>query len=64
MLLKKFLMFNFTSVGALLIQVVAGTVGTSIIGVNKRQLLLPFIIVFLVLPYNWIMYNKVIWKKK
>lgn len=64
MLLKKFLLFNFTSAGALLIQVVAGTVGTSIVGASKRQILLPFIIVFLVLPYNWIMYNKVIWKKK
>ncbi len=64
MLVKKFLQFNFTSAGALLIQVVAGTVGTSIVGASRRQLLLPFIIVFLVLPYNWIMYNKVIWKKK
>ncbi len=64
MLLKKFLLFNFTSAGALLIQVVAGTVGTSIVGASKRQILLPFIIVFMVLPYNWIMYNKVIWKNK
>ena len=61
---KKFLQFNFTSAGALLIQTVAGTVGVYFLGEQYRQLLLPVIIVFLVLPYNWIMYNKIIWKKK
>ncbi len=61
-IIKKFLQFNFTSIGALLIQVVAGTIGVKILGTEYRQLLLPFIIVFLVLPYNWLMYNKVIWK--
>ena len=63
-IIKKFLQFNFTSAGALLIQTVAGTVGVYFLGKDYRQLLLPFIIVLLVLPYNWIMYNKVIWKKK
>jgi dolichol-phosphate mannosyltransferase len=61
-LFKKFLQFNFTSIGALLIQVVAGTIGVKIFGGQYRQLLLPFIILFFVLPYNWLMYNKVIWK--
>lgn len=61
---KKFLQFNFTSAGALLIQTIAGTVGVYFLGEQYRQLLLPIIIVFLVLPYNWIMYNKIIWKKK
>ena len=63
-IVKKFLQFNFTSAGALLIQTVAGTVGVYFLGEQYRQLLLPIIIVFLVLPYNWIMYNKIIWKKK
>ncbi|MBU2592039.1 MAG: glycosyltransferase [Patescibacteria group bacterium] len=62
--LGKFLQFNATSAGALLIQTVAGTVLTGIFGSQYRQLLLPFVILFLVLPYNWFMYNKVIWKKK
>jgi len=62
-LAKKFLQFNFTSMGALLIQSVTGAAGVYFLGVN-RQLLLPFIIIFLVLPYNWLMYNKIIWKKK
>ncbi|MBU1200785.1 glycosyltransferase [Patescibacteria group bacterium] len=63
-LTKKFLQFNFTSAGALIIQTVVGTIGVSVFGAQYRQLLLPFIILFLVLPYNWIMYNKIIWKKK
>jgi len=63
-IIGKFLQFNFTSIGALLIQTIVGSIGVSIFGSQYRQLLLPFIIVFLVLPYNWFMYNKVIWKKK
>lgn len=63
-IVKKFLQFNFTSAGALAIQTVAGTILTMWLGVQYRQLVLPFIILFLVLPYNWLMYNKVIWKKK
>jgi dolichol-phosphate mannosyltransferase len=62
-LTKKFLQFNFTSAGALLIQSATGAAGVYFFSLN-RQLLLPFIIVFLVLPYNWFMYNKIIWKKK
>lgn len=59
----KFLQFNLSSAGALLIQAVAGTIGVTIFGL-PRQLLLPLIIVFLVLPYNWMMYNTFIWKKR
>lgn len=62
-LIGKFLQFNLTSAGALLIQTVVGSLGVAIIGTQYRQLLLPFIILFLVLPYNWLMYNKFIWKK-
>ncbi|HJY98686.1 MAG TPA: glycosyltransferase [Patescibacteria group bacterium] len=59
---KKFLAFNGTSMGALLIQTIAGLVGDRLFGVGSRQLVLPFIIVFLVLPFNYTMYNLVIWK--
>lgn len=62
-LFKKFLQFNGTSAGALLIQTVVGTLGTFFFGAQYRQLLLPFIIVFLVLPYNYFMYTHVIWRK-
>ncbi len=58
----KFLQFNFTSAGALIIQTVVGTIGVAIFGAQYRQILLPFIILFMVLPYNYFMYNAVIWK--
>jgi dolichol-phosphate mannosyltransferase len=61
-IIKKFLTFNFTSLGAMLIQTVAGLIGDKIFGIGARQILLPFIIVFLVLPFNYTMYNLVIWK--
>jgi dolichol-phosphate mannosyltransferase len=63
-LIGKFFQFNLSSMGALLIQTVFGTLGVSIFGEASRQILLPFIIVFLVLPYNWFMYNTFIWKNK
>jgi dolichol-phosphate mannosyltransferase len=62
MIIKKFLTFNGTSLGALLIQTAAGLLGDRIFGIGSRQLTLPFIIVFLVLPFNYFMYNVVIWK--
>jgi len=61
-IIYKFVQFNLTSMGALIIQTVAGNIGDLVLGVSARQLVLPFIIVFLVLPYNYLMYNAVIWK--
>jgi dolichol-phosphate mannosyltransferase len=59
----KFLQFNLTSSGALLIQTGVGTLGVSFFGPQYRQLLLPFIVLFLVMPYNYFMANVVIWKR-
>ncbi len=62
-LLYKFLQFNLTSSGGLIIQSILGPL--SVIYLNiPRQLALPLIIVFVVLPYNYFMYTKVIWKEK
>ncbi len=61
-IIKKFFQFNGTSIGALLIQTTAGTLGVKILGPSFRQILLPFIIIFLVIPYNYTMYNVFIWK--
>jgi putative flippase GtrA len=61
-IVKKFLQFNGTSLGALLIQTTIGSISDALIGSDKRQLALPFIILFLVLPYNYFMYNAVIWR--
>jgi len=62
MLTKKFLQFNGTSLGALAIQTIFGSISDNLFGVGYRQLALPFIIAFLVLPYNYFMYNAVIWR--
>lgn len=61
-LVRKFLQFNGTSLGALLIQTTFGSLSDYLFGESNRQLALPFIIVLLVLPYNYFMYNVVIWK--
>ena len=63
MVAKKFFEFNLTSAGALVIQTGVGTALSVFLGTQYRQLYLPLIIVFLVLPYNWLMYNKIIWRK-
>ncbi len=60
----KFLQFNLTSAGALLIQSIAGPIGVKLVGVQYDALVLAFVVLFLVLPYNYTMYNLVIWKKK
>ena len=63
-LLSKFVQFNLTSMGGLLIQVAVGAISDRALGPQYRQLVLPVAIAFLVLPYNFLMYNLVIWKKK
>lgn len=60
----KFLQFNLTSAGALVIQSIAGPLGTKLIGKQYDFIVLAFVVAFLVLPYNYLMYTKVIWKKK
>jgi dolichol-phosphate mannosyltransferase len=58
----KFLQFNLTSAGALIIQSILGPIGVRLVGVQYDALVLAFIILFIVLPYNFLMYNLVIWK--
>jgi dolichol-phosphate mannosyltransferase len=60
----KFLQFNLTSTGAIIIQSIAGPIGTKIVGEKYDFIVLAFVVAFLVLPYNYLMYKKVIWKKK
>ncbi|MBU3956807.1 GtrA family protein, partial [Patescibacteria group bacterium] len=60
----KFLQFNFTSLGALIIQTIVVWVGTAFFGDQWRQILLIFAIGFLVLPYNFFMYTTFIWKTR
>ncbi len=62
----RLLGFNLTSVGAILIQAVAVGSATRLFGDTTlvRQLSLVVTICLLVLPYNWLVYNRLIWKKK
>lgn len=60
----KFLQFNLTSAGALVIQSIAGPIGTKLIGQKYDFIVLAVVVAFLVLPYNYLMYTKVIWKNK
>lgn len=62
-LVVKFMQFNLSSLGALVIMSVAGKISDYLLGVQYRQISLPFIIVFLALPYNWLMYTKVVWNR-
>ncbi|EKD94567.1 MAG: hypothetical protein ACD_26C00034G0102 [uncultured bacterium] len=59
----KFLQFNLTSAGALIIQSIAGPIGTRILGEKYDFIVLALVVAFFVLPYNYLMYTKVIWKK-
>jgi len=64
MLISKFLQFNLTSAGALIIQSIFGPLGVRLIGQKYDALILAFVVLFMVLPYNYFMYNKIIWKTK
>jgi len=58
----KFLQFNLTSAGALAIQSIFGPIGVRIVGERFDWLVLAVVVVAMVLPYNYLMYNLVIWK--
>ncbi len=58
----KFFQFNLTSAGALIIQSIFGPLGVKLVGVRYDYLVLMVVIVLMVLPYNYFMYNAVIWK--
>lgn len=63
-LILKFLQFNTTSAGAILIQGIVVGVGTYLFGEATRQIFLVIGIVFFIVPYNYTMYTVFIWKTK
>ncbi|MFH1792367.1 MAG: glycosyltransferase [Patescibacteria group bacterium] len=60
--LVKFIQFNATSAGALVIQSILGPLGVRMFGEKYTVFVLGFVVAFVVLPYNYLMYNLVIWK--
>ena len=62
----NFSQFNATSIGAILIQFITIGFSTLLFGDTTvvRQITLVLSIAFLVVPYNWFMYNRVIWNTK
>ncbi len=62
--LFKFIKFNFISLGSILIQAIGIELLVLIFSQNFVYLYKALIIVFLVIPYSYFMYNKLIWNKK
>lgn len=73
--IKKFLFFNFTSSGSIIIQGVGMAVALKIFGDTTIPIILTngihswiiykiFIIALLIVPYSYFVYNKFIWKSK
>ena len=60
----KFLQFNLTSIGAVIIQFVAVGGATLFFGdtLMVRQVSFSLALIFLIVPYNYLMYTRVIWK--
>jgi len=64
--LLKFLQFNISSFGGVVIQFIVIGLATRAFGDNTlvRQIALVLSIAFLIIPYNWFVYNHFIWKTK
>jgi dolichol-phosphate mannosyltransferase len=64
--ITKSFQFNLTSIGAILIQFLVVGLATLLFDdtTTIRMLALVFSIVFLIIPYNWTIYNWIIWKVK
>ena len=65
-LLRKFLQFNFVSIGSIIIQKAVIMIGTIFISRDIYFVLILNVItiIFLVIPYSYFIYNRFIWKTK
>lgn len=61
-LVPKFIQFNLTSVGAVIIEGIVVELGTFVLGDQTRFFFFTFAVIFLVIPYNFFVYNRFIWK--
>ncbi|OGG00521.1 hypothetical protein A2Y99_03735 [Candidatus Gottesmanbacteria bacterium RBG_13_37_7] len=62
-IISKFIQFNIVSIGAIIIQGLIVSIGTSIFGRETWFIFMFGAIIFIVIPYSYFMYNKFIWKK-
>jgi putative flippase GtrA len=60
----SFIKFNFVSLGSLLIQTIGLQLLVNFFGRELWFLYKVLIIAFIIIPYSYILYNKVIWKEK
>lgn len=58
----KFFQFNIASLGAIIIQAVVVALGTYFFGRKTWFIFMVFAIIFLVIPYSYFVYNRMIWK--
>lgn len=63
-IISKFVQFNLASLGAILIQGLAVTIGTYFFGKQAWFIFMVASIIFLVIPYSYSIYHKVIWKEQ
>lgn len=63
-ILIKFFQFNLTSFGAVVIQFIVVGIGTFLTSDAWRQIWLVISVVFFIIPYNYFMYTRLIWKTK
>lgn len=61
--LSKFVYFNFISLGSIIIQSVFLQIATKVFPFKFWYFYKALIIVFLIIPYSYYMYNRFIWKK-
>lgn len=62
--LKQFFKFNLVSAGSLAIQAGGIELAALTFGAAYWYIYKVFIIIFIIIPYSYILYNKVIWKEK
>jgi dolichol-phosphate mannosyltransferase len=60
----NFLKFNFVSAGSILIQTIGVTLAANFFGQSYWYLYKIIIIAFIIIPYSYVLYNKVVWKEK
>jgi dolichol-phosphate mannosyltransferase len=62
---RDFLVFNALSIGGIILQFCTVGIMARLLGntTEVRQVTLILTIIFLVLPYNWLAYNKLVWRR-